>query len=81
MDAADLSLQTVLSQDHHLVFEDVAVVLLQQLLVGKVDAELFEGVLAEIFETENIEQIDRVKGLGCVWVESNLDLVDDELKH
>lgn len=80
MDATDLPFQTVFTQDHHFVFKDITVVLLQQLLIGEVYAELFEGVLAEVFETKNIKEIDRAKRLGGVRVECDLDLVDYELE-
>jgi hypothetical protein len=55
------------------------VVLLQQFLVGEIDAQLLERVVLEILKTKNIQQIYRI------WffigrIQGDLNLVNDKLK-
>ena len=44
----------------HITLEDVGVVVVLETFVGKVDAELFEGVYLKVFEAEDIEEADPV---------------------
>ena len=44
-----------------LQLEDVLHKELLEVFIGKVDAELLEGVADKIFETENVEHSDRVE--------------------
>ena len=47
-------------------FENVSDEKLLQVFIRKVDAQLFEGVFAEILEAEDIEKTDRVTTVGII---------------
>jgi hypothetical protein len=61
--ARNFPLEAVLAKNHHLVLENVTIVLLQQFFIGKIDAKLLEGILSKVLETEDVEQVDRPESL------------------
>ena len=54
---------------------------LLQLLVGKVDAELLEGVDRERLEAVDVEQPDELGRLGRLAADRDVDLVDDVVEE
>jgi len=50
----NLLFKSVFSQNDHFILKDVSVVLFEQLLVGEVYAELFQGVGFEVLEAKDV---------------------------
>ena len=72
---------------HLLGFEDGGDIELMQLLVDIVDTELFEVVVIEVFETENIQKTNSLGNLGkagvlhCLWLDCSIHLDDEPVEQ
>ena len=95
LDILQLIFKPIFSQDHHLTFEYLVVILLEKLLVREVDAYLLDRVLFKVLKAEDVKQVNFAEAvivvlngrqhfvavLLVVRTKSYFDLIDYRLEY
>jgi len=64
----------------YLSVKNIAIVQLQQPLIGKIDTKLFKTILNKILKPKNIQNINLTKLMGSSGCQTNINFIENMLE-